>query len=117
MIQKVTKLNRGFAFYPFYFIPSWVVGTKRMNAYIAHEQTHIKQQGSFLNAFIWWIKWALSKSFRWKVESEAFEVEIKTLMEEEIPVNKYYYINTLSTEYFGMISPDTAFKWVSSVVD
>lgn len=41
--------------------------------YIAHEETHLKQQcHSYFVAVLWWICYFLSKSFRFTQEREAF---------------------------------------------
>jgi len=47
--------------------------------FLAHEQTHIRQQKNKLNGIIWWIKYSFSKQFRLNQEIEAYRKQYKVL--------------------------------------
>lgn len=48
----------------------------------AHEQIHVLQQkGSYIYAVVWWIKYLLSKKFRYSQEIEAYRFQLQFLKE------------------------------------
>ena len=110
MIQKTTKRDRGWAMWPWYFIPSWCVGTRREAAYVEHEKTHCRRQRWITP--VWWIRWRLSRKFRWSEESLAFRKEIEIALKSG-SFNKDYYAKELSENYYGLISYEGAYEWLS----
>lgn len=110
MTEIVLRTDRGFACWPFYVLPRWVMGTEREEAYRLHEQAHCRRQA--WQTPLWWARYALSKSFRWREERIAYRVEIQH-MERPSPT---YYATALSEEYWGMVDYQSALAWVRSVI-
>lgn len=68
---KASLEKQIFAFYP--HIYSSVALSEDLKV---HEETHLKQQGSWRGAVLWWIKYSLFPSFRVKMEVEAVRNQI-----------------------------------------
>lgn len=112
MIRLILNINRGFASWPFYFIPKWCVGTPEEAAYVEHEKTHCRRQRWITP--VWWIRWLFSRKFRWQEESLAYRNEIAVLINSGYPVDVDYYATQLSKGYLGMISYDSAIAWIGA---
>jgi hypothetical protein len=115
MIQRVTKRDRGWAMWPWYFIPSWVVGTIREAAYVEHEKTHCRRQKWVTP--IWWIRWRLSRKFRWEEESLAYRNEIDVLLRSGHDIDLLYYSKQLSEGYYKMVTFHAAYAWLKRILN
>ena len=102
------NIKRGFSFKPFIGVPNNLVGTAAYDAYVAHEMTHYERQGYF--PAIWVAKYFTDKKFRYQEELLAFKAEIAKMRETGIRVNIHQFAMAMSTEYWGMIDYDTAYK-------
>jgi hypothetical protein len=115
VIQVVTDRDRGWAMWPFYFIPSWCVGTPREAAYVEHEKVHCRRQRWITP--IWFILWRLSRRFRWQEESLAYQKEIEVLIKGGNRIDMEYYATTLSDDYYNLITYENAFAWLQQIVE
>lgn len=73
MIFHLPFLKRGITLTPFLIlIPEWARYNK---AYLAHEETHVKQQRKY-GVVVFWYRYLTNKAFRQTMEVEAYKVEI-----------------------------------------
>lgn len=114
MIRIILPIKRGFSGWPFYVIPKWCVDTPRQTPYENHEKTHCKRQRWITP--IWWIRYALSKSFRRQEELLAYKTEMFTIMDQGRNIDIPYFSEQLATNYWGMINYVDAHTWVLGVI-
>ena len=105
MIITYLPIQRGFAFWPFVFIPKWIKNIPGEDAYIAHEITHAKRQAWW--APIWIILYFASKKFRFREETLAYRAQIEKLGGvREVAIE--HYAACMSEKYWGMCSYEEA---------
>ena len=99
--------------YPNIFVPS---GWQIDDITLAHEMVHCKQQKGSDSIIGWYAKYALSKSFRKKVELEAYEESVRMWIKNKKwnDERKQNLINDLSGPlYWNMMSRKEAEEWIS----
>jgi len=103
------------AFWKYIFMPE---GTKECPvALVVHESVHLKQQGSLIGALIWWVKYIVSKKFRYSQELEAYQVQVKWFDDTQLAGLKKRYLyrkemaGMLASPMYGnIVNKDEAFK-------
>jgi hypothetical protein len=98
-----------------YIPPSIQEGTPEYEATIAHESVHYEQQKG-KNFASWVAKYLANKDFRWRMESEAWEAEIKWWLEHGYFVEAEWVARALADGYGLMISYEKALDWAKAVI-
>lgn len=91
---------------------------KRTYALLLHESEHSKQMKGMFRCAAFCISYNMSKDFRWKMESEAYRIEIETLVRlgawnDATDIDDFAARISKNDHYKGMISYDDARRWVT----
>ena len=82
---------------------------------LIHEKIHLKQQGySYWGAVVWWIRYRLSKEFRYRQELEAYSAQLQFLY-SKVHKRKHFLVKreiawNLSHPMYGMATFEQALK-------
>ncbi len=108
------SLNTVFTYGDTIYIPS---GGSPNKALMAHEETHMRQQGDDPKG--WWDKYIASPDFRLRQEVEAYRNQYKEFSKAKNRNRLYIFLSRIARDlsssiYGNIISYDTAFKLIRS---
>lgn len=107
-------IKRGFAFWPFLFMPERVKGTSDEGSYLAHEKAHYERQAWWTP--IWIALYFVSKKFRWQEVKIAYKAEILYRIGKGETINKTHYIDEIYRNYWGMCTRRQARDFIDKIL-
>ena len=94
-------------------LPGVIVGNKNMSEGLkVHEQTHVKQQ---IKDPLFFARYALDKSYRWRMEKEAVTAHFQYCVDKKIPFDFDGISISLQKNYHNMASQSEIQQFINQL--